>query len=126
VRRDTWRGIAVATFAVALMILGADALLRRTTGRDVDSAAQGARLAFYAQLVTLVLGPLTNAASREIERRADRFAVAATNDAPAGVRAFRRLGEQNLAEFDPPRWAELLFASHPSLASRIRVLEASA
>lgn len=126
VRRDTWRGIAVATVAVALMILGADALLRRTTGRDVDSAAQGARLAFYAQLVTLVLGPLTNAASREIERRADRFAVAATNDAPAGVRAFRRLGEQNLAEFDPPRWAELLFASHPSLASRIRVLEASA
>jgi Zn-dependent protease with chaperone function len=81
VRRDTWRGIAVATVAVALMILGADALLRRTTGRDVDSAAQGARLAFYAQLVTLVLGPLTNAASREIERRADRFAVAATNDA---------------------------------------------
>jgi STE24 endopeptidase len=126
VRRDTWRGIAVATVAVALMILGADVLLRRTTGRDVDSAAQGARLAFYAQLVTLVLGPLTNAASREIERRADRFAVAATNDAPAGVRAFRRLGEQNLAEFDPPRWAELLFASHPSLASRIRVLEASA
>jgi STE24 endopeptidase len=126
VRRDTWRGIAVATVAVALMILGADALLRRTTGRDVDSAAQGARLAFYAQLVTLVLGPLTNAVSREIERRADRFAVAATNDAGAGVRAFRRLGEQNLAEFDPPRWAELLFASHPSLASRIRVLEASA
>jgi Zn-dependent protease with chaperone function len=39
------------------------------------------------------------------------------------VRAFRRLGEQNLAEFEPPRWAELLFSSHPSLAARIRALE---
>ena len=29
-----------------------------------------------------------------------------------------------LAELDPPRWAELLFGTHPSLASRIRALEA--
>jgi Zn-dependent protease with chaperone function len=42
------------------------------------------------------------------------------------MRAFRRLGEQNLAELEPPRWAELLFSSHPSLASRIRTLEAAA
>ncbi len=125
VRRDPWLGIAVGTGAIAVTLLFADAALRRTTQRGLTSAAQGARLMFYATLVQLALMPLANAVSRAMERRADRFALAATGDRDAGMRAFRRLGEQNLAEFEPPRWAELLFASHPSLASRIRALEAS-
>jgi STE24 endopeptidase len=126
VRRDPWLGIALGTAGISLTLLSADATLRRTTRRGLTSPAQGARLAFYATLAQLALMPLANAASRAMERRADRFALAATGDHAAGVRAFRRLGEQNLAEFEPPRWAELLFASHPSLASRIRALEAAA
>jgi STE24 endopeptidase len=126
VRRDPWLGIALGTGAIAAMLLAADAALRGTTGRGVTSPAQGARLAFYASVAQLALMPLANAASRALERRADRFAVEATGDPAAGARAFRRLGEQNLAELDPPRWAELLFGSHPSLASRIRTLDALA
>jgi len=125
VRRDPWLGIALGTGAIALILLGADAALRATTKRGLTSPAQGARLTFYTTLVQLALLPPLNAASRALERRADRFALAATNDRDAGVRAFRRLSEQNLAELEPPRWAELLFASHPSLASRIRALELS-
>jgi STE24 endopeptidase len=124
VRRDPWTGIAIGTGAVALTLFAADALLRRTSGRGIDGPAQEARLAFYASLVQLALMPAANAVSRALERRADRFAVAATDDRDAGIRAFRRLGEQNLAEFDPPRWAEVIFGSHPSLAARIRALEA--
>jgi STE24 endopeptidase len=123
VRRDPWLGIALATASLAATILGADAIVRRTTGRGLTSPAQGARLAFYAALAQLALLPLGNAASRAMESRADRFAVAATGDAAAGIRAFRRLGEQNLADFEPPQWAEILFGSHPSLSSRIRALE---
>jgi STE24 endopeptidase len=123
VRRDPWTGIALGTAGVAAALFGANGLLRATTGRGVDGPAQGARLLFWASLIQLAAMPLANAASRTLERRADQFAVAATGDADAGVRAFRRLGEQNLAEFEPPRWAEVLFASHPSLASRIRTLE---
>ncbi len=124
VLRDPWTGIAAGTAALAATVLAADAALRRTTGRRLDSPAQGARLAFYATLVQLALMPAANAVSRALEARADRFAVAATHDPRAGARAFRRLGEQNLAELDPPRWSEVLFGSHPSLASRIRKLEA--
>ena len=129
VRRDPWLGIAIGTASIAATLLAANAALRATSGRGVASGgggtspAQGARLAFYATLVQLALTPLTSAASRAMERRADRFARAATADPGSGIRAFRRLGEQNLAELDPPRWAELLFGSHPSLASRIRALE---
>jgi Zn-dependent protease with chaperone function len=80
------------------------------------------RLAFYLQLGQLLAMPLANAFSRAIERRADRFALSATNNADSGVRAFRRLRDQNLAEDEGPKWAELLFASHPSLRSRIEAL----
>lgn len=125
VRRDPWSGIAAGTAAIAATLLGADALLRRTTSRGVDGPAQGARLAFYATVLQLALMPAMNALSRSLERRADRFAVAATGDPSSGARAFRRLAEQNLAELDPPRWAELLFSSHPSLASRITALESA-
>jgi Zn-dependent protease with chaperone function len=123
VRRDPWLGIALGTGAVGLTLLAANAALRATTKRGLTSPAQGARLTFYATLVQLALMPFTNAASRALERRADRFALAATGDRDAGMRAFRRLGEQNLAELDPPRWSELLFASHPSLKARIAALE---
>lgn len=126
VRRDPWTGIALATVLLSVTLLGADLLLRATTRRGLDTPAQGARLAFYATLLQLALVPLANAASRAIERRADRFAVTATQDAAAGARAFARLGERNLSDFDPPRWAELLFGSHPSLRSRIRDLESAA
>jgi STE24 endopeptidase len=123
VRRDPWVGIALSSVAIAATVLVSDALLRKTTSRGLTSPAQGARLAFYATIIQLVLGPIANAASRAMERRADRFALAATKDRAAGIRAFVRLAEQNLAELDPPRWAELLFSSHPSLASRINTLE---
>jgi len=125
VRRDPWLGIALGTAAMTTTLLGADAALRASTGRGLTSPAQGARLAWYASLLQLGLMPLANAASRALERRADRFALAATEDSAAGIRAFRRLGEQNLAELDAPRWDEMLFASHPSLGSRIRALEAA-
>jgi STE24 endopeptidase len=126
VRRDPWVAIALGTVASAATILFGAAMLERTTGHGIRGAADGARFAFYASLAGTVLQPVMAAASREIERRADRFAVAATADPASGARAFRRLRDQNLAEDEAPKWAELLFATHPSLKSRIARLESQA
>jgi Zn-dependent protease with chaperone function len=63
--------------------------------------------------------------SRQIEWAADRFALAATNDAASGMAAFARLREQNLAEDEQPAWMETLFTSHPSLKARIAALAAT-
>jgi STE24 endopeptidase len=122
VRRDPWFAIGLATLAISATLLGALAATRRTTGRDVVDIGGSTRLAFYGMLIQLVLGPGMSAFSRAIERRADRFALAATEDAAGGIRAFRRLREQNLAEDEGPKWAEVLFSSHPSLKSRIAAL----
>jgi STE24 endopeptidase len=125
VRRDPWLAIALGTVASGATILFGAAMLRRTTGHGMRGPADGARFAFYAALAGTLIEPLSAAASRAVERRADRFAIAATGDPASGARAFRRLREQNLAEDEAPKWAELLFATHPSLKSRIERLEAA-
>jgi STE24 endopeptidase len=123
VKRDPWVAIALGTALTALPLLIGTRTVRRTTGSDVAGPATAMRLAFYMSIGQLVAMPIANAFSRMIERRADRFALAATQDAGSGVRAFRRLRDQNLAEDQGPKWSELLFSSHPSIGSRIAALE---
>ena len=125
VRRDPWYAVALGTVLLAISLLSSTSIVHRTT-RRAEGVGTMVRLAFYMALAQFVAMPFANAFSREIERRADRFAVSATGDAPSGVRAFRRLRDQNLAEDEGPRWSELIFASHPSLKSRIETLEATA
>jgi STE24 endopeptidase len=123
VKRDPWVSIALGTALTALPLLAGNTVVRRTTGRDVGDVSTGSRMGFYLMLGQLAAIPAANAFSRMIERRADRFAVDATRDPAAGARAFRRLRDQNLAEDQGPLWSEVLFSSHPSLGSRIAVLE---
>lgn len=124
VKRDPWVSIALGTALTALPLLAGNAIVRRTTDRPDGPVSTGMRVGFYLLVGQLLSLPVANAFSRTIERRADRFAVAATNDAASGARAFRRLRDQNLAEDEGPAWSELLFSSHPSLGSRIAALEA--
>jgi STE24 endopeptidase len=126
VKRDPWVSIALSTALTALPLLLGTKTVRDTTGKDVASPSTAMRLAFYMSIGTLFAMPIANAFSRMIERRADRFALAATSDAMSGVRAFRRLRDQNLAEDQGPKWSELLFSSHPPIGSRIAALEAAA
>lgn len=123
VKRDPWVAIALGTGLLALPLLLGNSIVRRTTARDTADVGPAMRLAFYLSLGQLAAMPVANAFSRMIERRADRFAVSATGDPASGVRAFRRLRDQNLAEDEGPKWSELLFSSHPSLGSRIAALE---
>jgi STE24 endopeptidase len=125
VKRDPWLSIALGTALTALPLLIGTRTVRRTTGRDVADVGTATRLAFYVQIGQMLAMPVANAFSRAIERRADRFALSATHDIDSGIRAFRRLRDQNLAEDEGPKWAEVLFASHPSLKSRIAALEAA-
>jgi STE24 endopeptidase len=116
--RDVWRSVAAGTLAAGIIFFGA----RLVAGRDgsaLSSASGIARTSFAASVLGLAFGPVLAALSRSRERAADEFAVEATHDAPSGADAFTRLRDQNLAEDDMPRWMELLFASHPSLGSRI-------
>ncbi len=78
---------------------------------------------FVAELYFLLVSPLLNWWSRRLESGADRFALQLTRDPSAFAGAMRRLGCQNLIEFGPPRWSEVLLASHPALQRRIQLAE---
>ena len=70
--------------------------------------------------------PLQNGLSRYFEWQADRFAVQITNAPQAFASALRRLARLNLADPNPPRWAEVMFYDHPRISERIRVAASAA
>ncbi len=77
-----------------------------------------------AEAYLLLLSPLSAWWSRRLEATADRFALRVTRDPAAFASAMRRLACQNLVELWPPRWAEVLLGSHPSVGRRIAAAEA--
>ncbi len=74
-------------------------------------------------LAGLVLMPVTQGLSRRLERQADCFALEQTRNSAAFIAAMRRLGEQNLAEENPPQWVEWLLYDHPSISKRIAMAQ---
>ncbi len=125
VAADVWRGVALAMAAAAVTFFGARQIAGRS-GRTLATTAGLTRLFFAMSWLGTLAGPVLASFSRNRERAADRFAIAATGDAASGAAAFRRLRERNLAEDEQPAWMEMLFASHPSLRKRIAALEAAA
>jgi STE24 endopeptidase len=119
---DVWRGVGLGTLAAGGIFFGGRAIASRGDETLANTAGL-ARLFFAMSLLGTLAGPVLSAFSRGRERAADRFAIEATSDAPAGAAAFTRLRERNHAEEEQPRWMELLFATHPSLRSRIERLE---
>lgn len=63
--------------------------------------------------------PASNALSRRMELEADWTALQATRE-PAAARAlFRTLALRSRSDPDPPRWAQVLTATHPTFVQRI-------
>jgi len=122
VARDVWRAVGIGTAAAALLFFGARRLVERPN-HSLATTAGLARLMFAISALGLAVQPLLAALSRSRERAADVFAVDATAEPAAGAAAFRRLRERNQAEDEQPKWMEVLFASHPSLGSRIARLD---
>lgn len=74
-------------------------------------------------LVSLVTSPLGNLYSRMIEKKADFFALKATNNKDAFISCMRKLGEINLADTDPHPLIEFFLYDHPAIRKRIQFAE---
>jgi STE24 endopeptidase len=123
VYRDIWSAILVETVLIALgcfvadRVLGAFATSAGLTGKGDVAALPLLALALGG--VSLALMPIANALSRAHERRADRYALKMTGNAPAFIAAMKRLAAQNLAEEEPSRLVQILCHTHPPIAARI-------
>ena len=120
--RDVAHGLLYLALVAPAGMLGVALLARRLAPAE-DHDRPGPAVLPAVALAALVLAtPITtiaNQLSRRIEARADTFALTLT-DAPRPFVAFeRRITVQNVAEPDPPPWAQLVFGTHPTTLQRI-------
>ncbi|MFE0458368.1 M48 family metalloprotease [Kitasatospora sp. NPDC058965] len=111
-------GAAVAV-AVLAAVAGWQPLLAAAGATDLADPRSLPLLAACAAVLGALTGPVQAAVSRRVEARADRHALELTGDPDQFVAMQRRLALTNVADVDPPRVLELLFATHPSTARRI-------
>jgi Zn-dependent protease with chaperone function len=81
-------------------------------------------VALAITLVSLLLGSASNVLSRQVEARADSFALDLTQDPAAFVQFERRIALRNIIDPDPPGLTQLLFGTHPTTIERIGMGEA--
>lgn len=128
VHGDLWWGMALEGVAIVLACWAGDRALEWLAsdvgvGQKHDPAGLPI-LALAGGAVFVLFSPIANALSRAHERRADRYALTLTGNAPAFVSAMKRLAAQNLSEERPSRLVEALFLTHPASAERIAQAQA--
>jgi STE24 endopeptidase len=110
---------AVVSVAVLAWALGVDALRSAAHAAGAQDPRSLPLILAVATVLGMLGGPLLNALSRRIERRADQFSLDLTEDPAAMVATWRRLGVRNISDLDPHPLRVLLFATHPPIAARI-------
>jgi STE24 endopeptidase len=73
--------------------------------------------------IGLVGLPIQNAISCHFEWQADRYALNYSTKASAFALALEKLKDLNLADPNPPKWAQVLFFDHPPINQRIKAAE---
>jgi STE24 endopeptidase len=123
VHRDVWSGLAFESAVATAGLCTAHVVLWRWgSAMGAPPLADPAVLPLVALIVgavSLLLAPVQNAWSRHTERRADRFALALTQQPAAFISAMRRLGAQNLADERPSPATFWFFHTHPTMDERI-------
>jgi STE24 endopeptidase len=83
-------------------------------------------LALSVALVSTTIGWASNQLSRQVEARADSYAVRLTGEPRTLVAFERRIALRNVSDPDPPAWATFLFSTHPTTVERIGIGVAAA
>jgi STE24 endopeptidase len=81
-------------------------------------------IALALGIVTFGMAAASNVLSRQVEGRADAFALRLTQDPAAFVQLERRLAVRNVSDPDPPWLLHTLFGTHPTTIERIGIGEA--
>jgi STE24 endopeptidase len=114
----------IGWFAV-FALPGAWILMRATRRRGGMGAPEAVPLALLVVAVLqLASAPLANHISRRLEAEADWKALEVTDDPAALEGLMRGFSTTSLADPNPPRWAQLMLGTHPSLADRVAMAQA--
>ncbi len=78
-------------------------------------------LALSLVVMTQTITTISNQLSREVEARADSYALGLTKQPEPFISFERRIALRNLADPDPPGWQTFLLATHPPIIERIGI-----
>jgi STE24 endopeptidase len=117
---DVPRGVLyvaiVAPFGMlAVARLGERLAPKESMGTALAVPGVALALALLAPAITII----SNQLSRDVEARADRFAMELTRDPEALIGFQKRIALQNVSDPDPPGWASFLLGTHPTAMQRI-------
>jgi STE24 endopeptidase len=78
-------------------------------------------LALSLAVMTTTITTISNQLSREVEARADSFALELTGEPEPFISFEQRIALRNLADPAPPEWQTFLLATHPPVIDRIGI-----
>ena len=124
---DMWKLVGLNVGVILIGFFAADRLARGATRRwsgrfgfdDIADPASLPLLLIVFGIVSLILTPVLNAATRHIEHEADRFGLEITQNNEAAASAFIKRNNEAMG-VPYPGWLERTFRlDHPSLGDRI-------
>jgi STE24 endopeptidase len=119
---DIRRGLIFVALVTPLALIFASGMADAIARRRGIEPGQPAYLPAFALAIaatSFVLGIAGNQLSREVEARADTFALQLTNDPKGLIELQRQLADRNLSDPDPPDLYSFIFRTHPTTMERI-------
>ncbi|HUR84318.1 MAG TPA: M48 family metalloprotease [Solirubrobacteraceae bacterium] len=104
---------------------GLFAVARLTSGLAPQDGRPGPvvlpALALSIVVMTTTITTISNQLSREVEARADAFALGLTGQPDPFISFEKNIALRNLSDPDPPAWQTFLLATHPPIVQRIGI-----
>ena len=126
---DIWRGIGFVAIVAplgALFVAMTGAAIARGRGDDPRGPAALPGIALALAAASFVIGVAGLQLSRNVEARADAYALELTDDPDSLMELQRSLTVANVGDPDPPGIYSFLFATHPATVERIGAALAAA
>jgi STE24 endopeptidase len=119
---DIRRGLIFVALVTPLSLIFASGMAGAIARRRGIQPGQPAYLPAFALAIAVtsfVIGVVGNQLSRDVEARADTFALQLTDDPTGMIELQQQLSDRNLSDPDPPDLYTFVFGTHPPAIERI-------
>ncbi|NQU95562.1 MAG: M48 family metallopeptidase [Candidatus Omnitrophica bacterium] len=125
--RHMWKlitfGIISIFFSFYVLYLVSSKLVILLGAKNIHDIKMFPAFMLVLFLTGFLLGPLQNAFSRKLERKADLFALEVTQNPIAFISLMKKLASKNLADPNPSKFVKFMFYDHPPISERIKLAE---
>jgi STE24 endopeptidase len=111
--------VAIVTPLALIFTSGMAGTIARRRGAELGSPASLPALALAIGVTSFLIGIAGNQLSREVEARADTFALQLTDDPKGMIELQQQLADRNISDPDPPDAYTFIFGTHPPAIERI-------